>query len=87
ITHSSKIKILTITGLFDDPIEAATYPSICNKGIIEDCESYLDKEFPIGSEMVDTLVELCINELVIMFSQNIEDTTNNSQDTPIEHTK
>jgi hypothetical protein len=85
ITHKNGPKIITVTGLFDDPLEAENYPSFCPdedcKGEnCNDCGSPLDKDFPIDNDLVDTLIEICINELVILFSKNVEDLTNNTQD-------
>ena len=47
----------------------------------------MDKEFPLDNDMVDTLVELSVNELIVLFNQNIEDLTNDSKDNITEQTK
>lgn len=96
ITHRKGPKIIAITGLFDDPLEAENYPSYCpdedcnGKTIKEDCGncgSYLDKDFPIDNDLVDTLIEMSVNELVILFSKGMEDLTNNTQDNIPEQSK
>jgi len=80
ITHKNGPKVITITGLFDDPTEAEDYPSYCPDTSINTCGSMLDKDFPMDNNAIDTLVTMCVNELVILFSKNIEDLTNNAQD-------
>lgn len=81
LTYKSGPKVVTITGLFQDPVEAESFPSYCdNCEDCQDCDSPLEKEFPIDDELLDVLVEFCIQELVVMFSQSQQDKTNNSQD-------
>jgi hypothetical protein len=88
ITQKKGASIITVTGLFEDPWEVQNYPSYCDDCTdCNNCESPLDMEFPIDNDMVDTLVEISINELVIMFSQSIEDVSNNSRDTQNEQSK
>jgi len=90
ITHRNGPKIIAITGLFEDPLEAENYPSFCPDNDCEDCEdcsSPLDKDFPIDVDLVDTLIEMSVNELIILFSKNIEDLTNNTQDNIPEQSK
>jgi len=88
ITHKSGMKVISITGLFDDPILAAQFPSMCvDCEDCVDCESPLDKEFPIDNDMIDTLVDMCKEELIGQFSQMIEDKTNNTSDGIPENTK
>lgn len=86
ITHRKGPKIISITGLFEDPVEALQYPSYCEK-TTEDCKSILDMEFPIESDSIDTLVKMAANELIILFSKNIEDLTNNAEDDTVKQSK
>lgn len=83
ITHRSGLKVVTLTGLFDDPLIVEKFPSFCIEDCIDciDCTSPLDKEFPIDNDMIDTLIDMCKQELIEQFTQMIEDTTNNSSDT------
>jgi hypothetical protein len=88
ITHRSGLKVITLTGLFDDPITAEDFPSFCEDCTdCEDCTSPLDKEFPIDNDMIDTLIDICKQELIEQFSQMIEDSSNNSSDTLPETSK
>lgn len=88
ITHKEGPKLITITGLFENPLEVDKYPSYCEKcEDCVDCESPLDKEFPLDNSIVDTLIDMCVNELVINFSKTREDITANSRDNIIEESK
>lgn len=90
ITHTSGPKLISITGLFNDPFEVMEYPSYCDDcedGGCNDCLSPLDTEFPIDSDMIDTLIEMAVNELLGVFTKSREDITNNSKDSAIEETK
>lgn len=90
ITYRQGPRIITITGLFEDPVEVESFPSYCSEHNNQpnvQCYSILDTEFPIEADMIDVMIELSIQELVNMFSQIPEDRSNNSADSPIENTK
>lgn len=72
-------KVITITGLFEDPTFVETFISYCPNTEL-DCLSPLDREFPLDLDMTDTLVEMCINELIILFSKTQEDQTSDTKD-------
>lgn len=79
-------QIIALTALFENPLEAMSYIGYCDEDTI-DCESPLDKNFPIDLDMVDALIEITVQELVLLFSQSIEDKTNDSKDSDIQQTK
>lgn len=88
ITVLKGLKVITMTGLFDDPIEVYNFPSFCEDCVdCQDCISPLDMEFPIDNDMVDTLVDMCKIELLEQFSQMTEDLTNNTSDNLPENSK
>mgnify|MGYP003642694455 CR=1 FL=1 len=96
ITTKDSPKIISITGLFEDPLEATSFLGICGAevctgGTPEDncpeCASPLDLQLPIDKAMVETLIEVAANELINVFNQSQEDLTNNSTDTGKEQTK
>lgn len=68
-------RILTITGLFEDPIEVATYPSACKK---KECLNPYTLEFPIEGRFIEALIEIAYRELIEMFSASAQDLSNNS---------
>lgn len=85
ITTKKGPTAITITGLFEDPIEAEKYPGICDDGCVDsndcpECISPLDKDFPIEKDLEKTLIEMTYQEVVERFSQGREDTRNNSMD-------
>jgi hypothetical protein len=80
ITNVRKLKVIQITGMFEDPVEAAKYPSYCKDKDEDKCSSLLDIEFPIDSELIEALIEMSVQELVVVFRQMQQDATNNSND-------
>lgn len=76
--------LITITGLWEDPILAANFHNYCKEKDCVNCESncidYLKTDFPIDSEKEEILMQMCMNELIIMFGNMKQDTTNNNQD-------
>lgn len=82
-------RVISITGLFEDPLEVNSFPSFCNTALSEEeiCQTPFEKEFPFDAQQLDTLIEMCIKELVLLFSQGLEDQTNNGMDSPIGKTK
>lgn len=79
--------VVRIKFLPEDPLEAYKYPSMCECTDCDECESILDKEFPIDGDMIETLIEMARLELVEMFSKVQEDITNNSVDSDKGQTK
>lgn len=79
-------KAVRIKILPEDPFDALMYPSECNENIY-DCVSPLDMDFPIDADLVETLIEMTVNELVVMFSQTNEDLTNDTKDSTAEQGK
>lgn len=82
ITTTRKLKLVTIIGLFNDTVEVDNFPSYCDGTTPPtSCDtSPMELEFNIDEDLVDTLVELSIKELVLMFSQMTEDTHNDAKD-------
>lgn len=89
ITVNTKLKLITVTGIFEDPIEVDNFPSFCDENCkdCQDCESMFDKEFVVDNDMIDALIELSLNELIQVFGQSFEDATNNTRDNLSEQTK
>lgn len=89
ISTSSKIEVVSIVGLFEDPIEVKNFIGLCDTNC-EDCKKcidYQEENFYIDNDLVDTMVELSAIELIQIFSQNTEDVTNNSKDSLKEQSK
>ena len=80
INFKSKLKGVNINGLFYDPIEAARFPSLCRDCSECDCKDYMDYEFPVDGDILNTIVKMAVNELIVFFSQMKEDRSNNALD-------
>lgn len=93
ITTPTKIEVVTVTGLFEDPLEVSNFKNYCENEIdanctdCQECKELQDKEFPIDNDMIDALVEMSVAELIQVFGQGVEDLTNNSRDSLKEQSK
>lgn len=89
ITDMKALEVITLTGLFDDPLEVNNFPSFCPEVNCSDCDciSFLDLEFPIDSDLIDPMIELSLKELIEIFSQMREDQTNDARDNNIQESK
>jgi len=85
LTHKSGPRVVTIGGVFEDPVEASDYSNYCDT--VVDCVNPLDLDFPIDEDQVDTLVEMTTKELIVVFTQMKEDLTNDSKDSVPENSK
>jgi len=84
-------RVVSITAIFEDTLAADTFPSFCPKEDVEtdnsDCLNFNDQNFAIDGHLIEPMIELAVNELVILFSQMREDSTNNFRDNVKEETK
>lgn len=89
ITTPTKISVVSITGLFEDPIDVNKFIGYCNTECVEcnQCIDYMEENFPIDNDLIDAMIELSFNELIQVFNQNLEDLTNNSRDNLKEQSK
>jgi hypothetical protein len=71
-----KIKLLA-----EDPLEAMHFPSLC-----DDCQNCTDcipapeHEFNIDGDLIEPLIDICVQEIIVIFGQRSEDRDNNSRD-------
>lgn len=85
-TVTRTLRYVTIIGLFNDPLEVENFPSVCDEQECEDCNpcenntSFMEVEFNIDDDLIDTLIEMSVKELVVMFNQSREDLSNDSKD-------
>ena len=89
VMGANKMKVISIIGVFEDPVEIDEYPcKACGDETTTDaCASPLDREFPIEDGLLDVLVELCVQELVVAFSQAHGDYNNDNIDTNTPQTR
>ena len=82
ITHNKLLEWVTISGIFEDPVEVELLPynATCSCACKEtDCCPYPpDLEFPVDSNLVDAIVQMAAQELVQLFKSIPEDTSNNA---------
>ncbi len=83
-------KIVTMRGLFEDPLEVDEFINYCPDECTEDCidcDSIFEEEFPLDPKNIQTLIEMSLKELLEIFSSSLEDITNNSTDSIKEKSK
>jgi hypothetical protein len=83
-------KVISVTGLFEDPLLVKIFPSVCDEHDCEDCNECVDfnkVEFPMDADLIEPLIMMAHEELVGHFSKSVEDVTNNSRDNLPEQTK
>jgi len=90
ISSPTKVKIITIEGLFGNAEKVLNFPNYCNEQpdncgtiptVIDSCISMFDIKFPIEESMIDDLIQLALQELSVGFNQiGREDQTNNAKD-------
>jgi len=79
ITKKGPLGDVAITGVFQDPVEAATMPSICEDDS-RACLKAMDVEFHMDPDLMDPLVDMMFQEVYGKVKQIPEDESNNSQD-------
>ena len=76
-------KIISVEGLFEDPVTARLFEQYCENDCDEcnNCVSPMDLDFPIDSDRIDIIVEFAVKELIQAFNTlGKEDITSNSVD-------
>jgi hypothetical protein len=71
-----KIKLLA-----EDPLEAMHFPSLCDDcQNCTDCIPAPDHEFAIDGDLIEPLIDICVQEIIGIFGGRSEDKDNNSRD-------
>ena len=90
ITVNTGIKVIAITGLFEDPLAAKNFVGFCpndSEDDIQECKNNLQVDFPIDGDLVEPLISLAVEELIKVFNASLEDLSNNSRDNDIQKSK
>lgn len=88
VVSTTLIKVVSLTAIFEDPLEVYKFPSECNSNKeVVICLDPMEMELPIEGEYEDTIVELAVGELIEIFQKTQEDLTNNSRDSQKEQSK
>jgi hypothetical protein len=87
ITGIRNLFLVSITGLFQDPIEVKNFSELsrCKNGGTQSlCNDPLEMEFPIDDNLIDALIELTVNELINYFKASLEDRDSNRMDDTVQ---
>lgn len=81
VTISKHLKALSLSAVFENPVEASLMPSLCQNES-EDCTciSIFDLNFYLDASLSDAVVRMASQELLNGFGQMKEDKFNNNQD-------
>lgn len=77
------LKMVVVSGLFEDPIEAAKFKNFCKATECENCGEcidYLNLEFPLDGDLVEPLVQLVTQDLLAKYLSITSDNRNDNQD-------
>jgi len=85
VTAKNDTEVIRIEILLEDPVDGYNYPMYCP--VESDCLSIFDREFHLDNSMIDSAIELSVQELIAIFNQSQEDSSNNSKDNPEQTTK
>lgn len=80
LTVLKQLKAITISGLFNDYLEARAFPSACGDCEGCDCEDIMETVFPIDGDQIRPLIQLANEELVILMKQITQDKNNDATD-------
>lgn len=86
VTAKNDTEVIRIELILEDPVEGYSHPMYCPT-VNDPCIPYYDREFHLDNSMVDAAIELAVQELIGVFNQGIEDSSNNTKDNPEQNTK
>lgn len=81
------LKMLTVVGLFEDPVEVGKMNQYCGEQYEDNCVSPLDTDFAVDNEFIDYMLSEASEELVTFFGGQKEDLTNDAKDNIVEESK
>lgn len=73
------LECITITGVFEDPLELSNYSNCCNCGTVNNCFDEMTSNYPLQPHYVDLIREEIV-QLLLRKLQIPEDKTNDSTD-------
>lgn len=79
ITVLKLVEVITIEGLFEDPIEVWQFPSTCPCPDCA-CQSVTDLELPIDRDLLKPMIQIANEELIVLMKQMREDRLDNAID-------
>ena len=82
VSESESVKLLeciTITGVFEDPLELSSYSNCCGCEIPKPCFDEMESDYPLQAHYIDLIREEIVNTLIGKLKLP-EDKENNSND-------
>ena len=74
--------MVRMRAIFEDPIQAYQFKDLCENSKKDACGlDIFEMDFPMDGDQMDILIEFAVQELIVLFSQNQEDLTNDNMDT------
>src|SRR5690606_35147507 len=86
VTTNKAPKVVSMEALFENPEDVENFKNYCkdtNEECQDCCTSMYDREFNVESSVVETLIEMCLQEFLQIFSSQVEDKDNNAQDSSV----
>lgn len=71
------LECITVTGIFEDPLELSKYSNCCNCTTTAPCFNELESDYPLQPHYIDIIKQEIVNELIGV-RQTVEDKTNDS---------
>lgn len=67
VVSNTALKVVSLVGAFEDPLDVLNFPNACEEDCIDciKCRDYREEDFPIDNNLIDTLIEFTIQELVL----------------------
>lgn len=80
IVARRSLKVVPLTGLFEDIVAAKQFQSYCEDCNDCNCDDIMDMEFPIDGDLVKPLIDIAAQELIGIMKQVKEDKNANATD-------
>lgn len=88
IVGNTNLKLVSLVGVFENPLEVIQFEAFCKECTkCGECISYLNEDFPLDLDKIDSVIQLTIEEILPSFSSAVEDLTNDSKDSRKEQSK
>lgn len=80
VTTLKNLKVISVTGLFNDVVVAHQYSSFCPECDDCNCNDIMGMEYPMDGDLITALIQLAHQELIGLMKQMTEDRSNNAKD-------
>lgn len=82
LTTKTKPAAVTITCVFEDPIQPELFPSYCNSinDLVNPCTPFQNYDFATDRDILEAIITTVTSELIPQFDKQLEDKNNNGED-------